>query len=105
MPYYGYIEVEVRDMRSNGNPDAAEMVAGERRIVRVEDHVADLLVDGATSNVNEEVGKMSGDVRRAIVEVRSAVQREDLRERWTVATQRMSAQQMRAALEVLEADE
>lgn len=100
MPYFGYIEVEVRDMRGTGIEGA--MLEQHKIIVKIEDAVADEIVAGTVADESEEVSRASAAVRKAICDVRTATVKDDLRERWESATRRMTVDQMLAALEVLE---
>lgn len=101
--YYGYIEVEVRDMRSNGDVEHEKMLAGATRVVRIEDADADQFMPSDADGVPVDSPAALKKVEQAIREVRGAALMDDLQDRWRTATDRMTPEKMRRALEVLEA--
>lgn len=103
VPYYGWIEVEVRLLRqghgedSSGTPGSGHAVEASRT-VRLEENDARSLLEPNAPPVNPELVT----VKQAIREVLDEDDMVDMRARWERATEKLTAEKMRAALEVLE---
>lgn len=100
MPYFGWIEVEVRLVREGFGIEGKESAIVATRTARIEEMKA-------REFVVEEIDGHSTPVVKAVRDaVKGAFDEDDMgdmRQRWAAAQQHLTPEKMRAALEVLEA--
>lgn len=101
VPYHGYIEVEVRLLRQGHGADSSGVSGSgyeveQTETLRLEEPLARGLVAGSKPGAVDQIVACVGRVL-------DRDGRAEMLERWREATQNMTADKMRAALEVLEA--
>lgn len=97
MPYFGYIEVEVRLMREGHGLEGKEVAPVAKRTVRIGEMEARKHTEGA-AGLRAETDKL----RDAILDVLGDDDMAEMEVRWREATKDMTPTKMKAALEVLE---